>query len=271
MAIVCYNAAMLQTRISTSIFLIPAFASLVGCSAIAESPESHSPVPIEEAAPKKADSEKTKIEKNEKANPKKKIASDTDLLQEISRKYRTDSGIDMKVKKKTEMAILKKTKTGDGQIFLSKGRLRMELSQPDKTILIFDRKQIWLVDYPPAEFGGEPQIGHIKVPKKSKDQALFSFLLGDEKIWNELTLLEKKENDTTLTATFKPKNTSRFSGLTELSISIEKEKKKILSLGYSDDIKNKTSFEFSDIKLGQKLKSDLFEYTPAAGANVTEY
>lgn len=227
--------------------------------------EAQTPIPVEEAAEKVTTSaEPTTV-------PAKKKIEKENPLNQISRRYRQNRGVEMNVTKNTLLSVLKKTKTSTGNVQLSKGKLRMELTQPDRSLLVYDKTQIWVVDYPPEELGGVPQVGHMKVAEKSKDHALLSLLSGEADVWNDLKLKEKTVQNSSETHLFLPKDSKKFPGVTKIQIQVDSKKLQIEKIAYWDDIENKTEFIFSDVQFDKKISASAFNFSPPKDAQVTQY
>src|SRR3989338_5392789 len=58
----------------------------------------------------------------------------------------------MKVKKTTKIPLLEQERHAKGTLWISNGRLRMELEGAEKSLLVVNKKNLWAITYPPAEF-----------------------------------------------------------------------------------------------------------------------
>jgi len=187
-------------------------------------------------------------------------------LQSISRKYRATKLVEMTVQKTVKLELQGRETKYDGKIFLSSGKFRWENETPEKTLLVFDGTTIWSIQYPPKEFGGEPQIARGKVDKKTRSQILISSLLGGDLQKNFKVTSEKKDGDTS-TLEVAPLGNDLM--IKTMSLVIDTKKVQLLEISYKDDIGNVTKMKFSDIKFKTSAKNSLFKYQPPKGAQVT--
>lgn len=194
------------------------------------------------------------------------------LLSKVSQKYRTTKGAQMKLEKKVVLSVLGQDRVSSGELKVSNGKLRLEMLSPNRSLLVFDKENLWFEESSPPEFGpGSVQVGRLDVKKNSKDQALLAFLLGDEKVWGELNLKSKEEKDKTLLLVTEPRQASRFSNIRELSLKLLPETLAITEIAYKDELGNQTKYSFSKVEFDTKLPASLFEYKPPKGAAISEY
>lgn len=187
-------------------------------------------------------------------------------LQKISKKYRAAKLVEMTVQKTVKLELQGRETKYDGKIYLSSGKFRWENETPEKTLLVFDGTTIWSIQYPPKEFGGEPQIARGKVDKKTKSQILVSTLLGSDLQKSFKVVSEKKDGDK---STLEVKPVGNDLMITSMNLLIDTKKVLLLEISYKDDIGNLTKMNFSDISFKTSSKNSLFKYQPPKGAQVT--
>ncbi|PIU00222.1 MAG: hypothetical protein COT74_04610 [Bdellovibrionales bacterium CG10_big_fil_rev_8_21_14_0_10_45_34] len=198
-----------------------------------------------------------------------KDTSAAEALRAVENKYQTAMSVKMDVKKTLRLSVLDKTKESHGEMTLqSPGHMRLELKEPDNSLLVVNPKSVWLVHHPlDDDFDDKVRVTVSKEPLKSQPQMLVVFLMGSGSLLDTFTI--KNE------ATWKPggepielepkKKTE--SEISKASLIIEAGE--IKKLSYFDHLDNETVLEFSKTKFGEKIKKTLFEYKPPKDAVVT--
>jgi outer membrane lipoprotein carrier protein len=190
-----------------------------------------------------------------------------ETLQGISQKYRSAKLIEMKVEKTVKLELQGRETKYSGKIFLANKKFRWENKTPQETLLIFDGSMIWSVQIPPKELGGSVQIARGKIDKKTKSQILVSTLLGGDFEKNFKVLKEVKSNGIS-----KLDVSPLGNGLDVkvFTLSVDLANKTLVEVSYFDDLGNKTTMAFSEIKFLDKSDNSKFKYQPPNGAQVTE-
>ena len=78
----------------------------------------------------------------------------------------------MNVEKTVTSEMLAKETTYSGKIKLSNGKFRWENESPEKTLLLFDGKNLFSVQYPSKEFNTGTQVAKSKIDEKGKKQSI---------------------------------------------------------------------------------------------------
>ncbi len=197
-------------------------------------------------------------------------AKDKRILKRLDKSYSLDSNVLMEVKKTLRQNLLGRETQSSGDVILSKGRLRLNFTKPDKTLVIVDKKTMWIVNYPPAEFEGAPlQVIQAKLnSKKSRSQGLIQMLTkgGIFKHFNPVGAIREADR---MVFFMQPKKTTN--DFKRAQISVDLAGKKILRLSYWDDLDNETIYDFSNIRFVGSVKPSQFEFTPPADADITVY
>lgn len=190
-----------------------------------------------------------------------------ELLQKVAKKYRSSKYVEMDVEKSVKSELMGRETKFIGRIFLSSGKFRWENSSPEKTLLVFDGTTIWSEQSPPPEFGGPVQVAKGKVDKKNRSHILISSLVGADLNKNFKVIKDTKAGSLT-TLEVQP----LYDDLTvkDLSVIVDTKQSFITTLSYKDDIGNLTTMKFSNVKLVNKEKKNLFKYQPPQGAQVTD-
>ena len=150
----------------------------------------------------------------------------------------------MDLKKILKVQLLDKSTSSSGKVLFSKGRMRMEMDAPEKSLVVIDKKHIWVVNYPSDEFkNSAPQVMQAEVTaKKARSQNFLGLLTqggilkyfnvsGVQKISNEAELFYLQPN----LASFEFKRAQ---------IILNPQTKLIMALKYWDELGNETGYEF---------------------------
>ena len=62
------------------------------------------------------------------------------LLREVDRRYQKDHGIHMKLKKTITLGMLGSTKKSEGEVWLDKGQMRLEIHKPEVSKIVAGKK-----------------------------------------------------------------------------------------------------------------------------------
>lgn len=184
----------------------------------------------------------------------------------IEEKYKTTSHF-MYVSKEVTQALLEKTKLSKGELYIApKGKIRLEIKDPERSLFIMDGKNIWVVDYPVDGMQNKVQILQGKIDKSLKSQVFLGFLFGSNKIIDEFKLEDSKANDAQTTYIFKPKKKEQ--DVQKAEIQVDTDKELITSISYWDGLGNKTSLLFSK-QTSKDIPDEKFKFTPPANAEIT--
>lgn len=119
----------------------------------------------------------------------KKTDNPIDQIKTVIKKYKKSSSIKMLVEREIYSSYLDETKTSEGTLYFSKGRLRLEIEKPDKYLLLMAKNVIWIENHLGQDMGGV-QVSKIAASKNLKQKnALLAFLLMTLKLGISLKLL----------------------------------------------------------------------------------
>ncbi len=151
-----------------------------------------------------------------------------------------------------------------GKLFLSKALFRFEST--NKEILVYDGVNIWTEQPGDKDLGIESTITKSKLVGVSSSQALLGRLLTQERLSQHFSIKEiKRKNEDWVYITV-PKD--KKIGINLLEIRFSSDEKNLLGMTITDDIGNKTQWNFSKISLHKKANPRLFKYTPPKGSKV---
>lgn len=190
-------------------------------------------------------------------------------------RFKTDSA-EMKVSKLVKLELLGQERKAIGMLKISKGKMRMEIESPDKSLVVVDKNTAWLVSYPAEEFkNAVPQVIKANLTtKKGRSQSLVALLVQGDILQHFLVsgVLNKTERKGAVVFFLQPKKTSTDFKRAQLTLSEGlKGSYEVAELKYWDDMNNETTFSFSDGKWGVSNKEELFNYLPPKGVDVLSF
>ncbi len=237
--------------------------------------------PTEDLSSKEQASAKTKAktaDKSDKANTKtsaKEMAGPEDsqqsLFDEVVRRYQTSIAVKMDVKKKLHQELLGKTVESDGQLEISRGRMRAEFKGEDHTLIVFDGKTLWAVTYLPKDFGGGVQVAKMAIEVEGRSQTVLASLFRLERLKQEFKISEAKGKLEEAKAEYDLSPKAKDGDVKKMKMILNKDLKQIEQIEIVDQIDNKTLYVFENPKFGAELKASRFSYVPPKGAEITEY
>jgi outer membrane lipoprotein-sorting protein len=203
--------------------------------------------------------------------PIKKSDPNLDEIKKIVGAYQTSSGLEMGVRKEVYIDYTEETKKGQGKLYFSKSRLRLEMESPDKYLLLLNKNVIWMENHLPKELGGI-QVSKVQASKKVKESnALLAFLFDNANVWDGFELTKSPIRDkSSLKLSLKPKTGQDLGDIVNMELELDTQKKHLNRISYLDSLDNRTTYEFLNIIKKNKIKDQMFEYKPPKGVPVTE-
>ncbi|MBX3020415.1 MAG: outer membrane lipoprotein carrier protein LolA [Bdellovibrionales bacterium] len=178
-------------------------------------------------------------------------------------KYRKAPAIQAEVKKTVVQEVMGTSHESEGKFYFSKGKLRLDIEKPEKSILVYDGKNIWLesrLDEKTVE------VSRIRSGDIKKTDSLMAALFDRRDVLQGFKLLKVTNKDGQKTFAFEPKDTKKTE-VRHLEVALQN--KDIRRITYKDNMENQVTFEFSSLSRG-KVPAGKFTYKPPKGANVTE-
>jgi outer membrane lipoprotein-sorting protein len=192
---------------------------------------------------------------------------DRQVFNSLNERFRKEA-MQSKVSKTLKLSLLGQERKSAGQFLLQQGRMRLELSGDENSLLVINSKKLYAVTLPAAGLkDAKTQVIEASLQNKNiKTSGLFLLLAkgGFDTVFNVTGVLEKGEKEQTYFLTPKKSN----SGLKRAQLQVTSDGKYIKNLRYWDELDNETSYEFSDHKKQTQIAWKLFEYTPPADAEV---
>lgn len=181
-------------------------------------------------------------------------------------KYQKSQPIQMKFSK-TIKSDFSKPKEFVGTLTISGEKFYLENTKPDINKIIVDGNFIWNIQYPPAEFGGNPQYGRKKI-NSSKDSDLMFVILNDpKKFFQKFEVVKNTSSENTTLIDLKNKTPSDFKNL---RITLDNKSKVIEKIQYNDDLENEVTIALSQIEFKVKISKDLFKIKIPKNTQVIE-
>ncbi len=178
-------------------------------------------------------------------------------------KYREAEAFRAKVKKTVAQEVIGTENSGDGLFYFSKGKLRLEMGEPENTTLVYDGKTIWMetrLDKDTIE------VTKVRSKELKKNDSLLATLFERKNILQTFTMISAREKDGVNLYSFEPRDKKK----TEIRLlDIALSGKELARVAYKDDRENRVTFEFTDL-VREPVPSSKFNYKPPKGANITE-
>ncbi len=191
------------------------------------------------------------------------------ILKAVVHRYQVAKGVKCKIERTVTISMLDQTKKSDGEISLSKGRVRVDLKSPDPTTIVFDRSIVWVMTPTPKELGGGSQVLKMRSAALDREsQAPIALFLGDEHVWDQFKIKFEKQAGNELTVDLEKKKKSA-EGVQSIELRVNSQKKEIDDLSYTDDLENETEFKFSHTDFAVNLPGSVFNFVPPKNAEVT--
>lgn len=191
-----------------------------------------------------------------KADPLKEVES-------VLAQYRKAAAVKAKVKKTVTQETMGTEMKSEGEFFFSKGKLRLDFTEPEHTTLVYDGKYVWFETRLDDE---NVQVMKMKTNDLKKSRSVLTALFEKKDILRGFKLLKSEGDETRKTYSFEPKSKKDQTEVKFLEIVIaKKELEKIL---YKDNIENTVAFEFTNLTRG-KVPATKFSYKPPKKAEVT--
>lgn len=190
-----------------------------------------------------------------------------DLLKKVESKYITQF-VKIDVKSEVTQALLEKTKTYSGELFLApEGRFKMQISEPNKHMLLMNGKNIWVVDYPLDETQDKVQILHSKSAKNLKNQAFLDIFMGVGNLQKKFKIDSSDKKNDEVTYKLIPKQKDEQIERVELKLNSKDEL--ISSITFWDSLGNKTQLQFKKQEFKSEVPKEIFKFKPPKDSSIT--
>ncbi len=192
------------------------------------------------------------------------------LLKLVDNKYQKDHGIHLKLKKTVKLGLLGSSKDSEGEAWLNKGLMRLEIQKPESSKMITTDKYLWIENAPPEGFK-DVKTQVMRAPlntERAKSQGLIQ-LLTRGGVLKYFKVSGVQRVDDHIIYFLQPNNQALE--FKRAQIQVSPQNKTIEELKYWDQMDNETTYSFVSSAFNQKLDTKTFEYTPPADAEVITY
>ena len=187
-------------------------------------------------------------------------------LKEMLSRIQKAACVDFHLEKTIHSDVMGTDKVYKGRAYLAGALFRFETEAPEKTLVVYDGKILWVVRYPDADFGGKIEASRIHLKSKQKDQLVLSQLLSEGKLLESFDVVKTAEEKELISYEGKPKDKS----MNIQKVNLQVKNKNLQILEYVDEVGNKTSLKITSQKLLKNLDTKHFVYHPEKGAQVTD-
>ncbi len=190
-------------------------------------------------------------------------ASSASAVQAVLAELRDAEGVRAEISKVVEQKVLERTVKSEGLFYFSKGRMRLEIREPEKSLLVFDGQYIWLE----SEFDEDTkQVTKIYAGNLKRSDSLMASLFERKDVLKNFEFVKKTSSSGEDRYEFIPKNPKKMEVKT-LVIGVKNSR--LSRVAYTDQIDNEVSYAFESISK-RKLYTGLFLYKPPKNALVSE-
>lgn len=195
------------------------------------------------------------------AKPTSLSAKDVDT---VLAKYRKAQAIQAKVKKTVVQETMGTENTSTGDFYFSKGKLRLDFTEPEKTSLVYDGKFVWLESRLDDQ---NIQVTKMRTNELKKSKSVLTALFEKKDILRNFKLVKSATTDGAKNFFFEPKKKKADDEIQMLQIVLKN--KELERISYKDQLENTVSFDFTELKKG-KVPATKFSYKIPKNAQVTE-
>ncbi len=196
------------------------------------------------------------------AHAKKALtAKDVDT---VLSKYRQAPAIQAKVKKTVVQETMGIENTSTGDFYFSKGKLRLDFTEPEKTTLVYDGKFVWLESRLDDK---NIQVTKMRTNELKRSKSVLTALFEKKDILRNFKMVKAAEADGSKNYFFEPKKKKAEDEIQQLQIVLKN--KELERVSYKDQLENTVSFDFSELTKG-KVPAAKFSYKIPKNAQVTE-
>lgn len=194
-------------------------------------------------------------------------SAEAELLRKLDSVFQVRS-MSMSVSKVAKISTLDQEHSAKGNLWVSKGRLRMDLDGSEKSRLVLNKKNLWAITFPSEEFKNA-KINVIRGDlgsKKVRSQNVLTLLTqgGFQRVF--LVTMSRKTDGGEVLLFLSPKKDQE--DFTRAQLRVSADGQRLMMLKYWDALSNETTFEFANHKFDPKFEAGFFDYSPPTDANV---
>ncbi len=186
------------------------------------------------------------------------------VVDSVLAKYREAPAVTAKVKKTVSSEWMGSQDPSQGDFYFSKGKLRLDFTQPEKSTLVYDGKYVWLESRLDEK---TVNVTKLRANDLKRSKSVLTALFEKKNVLNGFKFLRKTSEGGAATYAFEPKDKIKESELLQLSVTLKA--RDLSRISYKDTLENEVSFDFTDLTPGE-VPAAKFQYTPPKNADVTE-
>lgn len=198
-----------------------------------------------------------------KAGKKKPVLAAKDV-ETVLAAYRKAPAIQAKVKKTVVQETMGTENTSTGEFFFSKGKLRLDFTEPEKTSLVYDGKFVWLESRLDDQ---NIQVTKMRTNELKRSKSVLTALFEKKDVLRNFKMVKAAEEKGSKNYFFEPKKKKTDDEIQLLQVVLKN--KELERISYKDQLENTVSFDFSDLTKG-KVPAAKFSYKIPKNAQVTE-
>ncbi|MCM2280307.1 MAG: outer membrane lipoprotein carrier protein LolA [Bdellovibrionaceae bacterium] len=190
-------------------------------------------------------------------------------LKTLDTRYQKARSVTMDVDKTLVLGLLGKEKKSKGHILLSRGKMRLEINAPDKSLVVVNGNNLWVADYPPAEFkNASVQVLKGQIDSKKGTQQGFVGLLTRGGVLKHFDVAGVQRDDQARSVYFLIPTQKTFE-FRRAQMTLSADGRYIAELRYWDERDNETRMQFSNVKFDVPVVDTAFEFVPPENADIT--
>lgn len=217
---------------------------------------------------------KKESNKKEKSNKKRESISGQVRFENLIQHYKKQRTLSVQFEKETDLSFLGKKVKSYGELFLSSGKVRLEVKRPQKSLLLYDGETIWWEETLPKALGGTIRVTRSKA---NLHQGKFNIFLTLFTNSNRDQSLDLSKTFQVLNYTHK-KNKEFFDvalkdldlHISKISLVVHGKRNRIDQISYSDELENKVTYSFKRTFFNRKLKNK-WRYKVPKKAEIIDY
>ncbi len=179
-------------------------------------------------------------------------------LQKTLKKYSKAKSLQFDIKKTDEKIIMGTRSEYKGLLKFQKNKIYIMQDGDKKVEVFYMDKTLTLVEYPDADFGpaGKRKVTVLKNADSPLIKSLLS-LFSTPKVFNQqFATISEKNSQGISTVELKPK----AENIKNLFLKVNAKNSKLLELSFTDDVETKTTMQFDNEKLNNKMRKSEFQY-----------
>lgn len=205
------------------------------------------------------------------AQAKIKAAANGDkkILDRVTSVFRPKGVLELIVEKTVESEWRGQPQVSKGVMHIGKERFRWEITEPEKSVVVFDGKTLWTIQEPAKDLKGPTQVTKSRVTGKAKNQILVKILSGGKSFSSRFKILKVNAKAPGVKE-YQLEPVTPDPTVKQFSVIVEVKPENLRALSYTDEIGNKTTFQFLSKTPLRKSSTDLFKAEIPANAQVNE-